>query len=239
MEHLVESVQFTDRLVKQREIKQESDQLAYGHLAVHHLVAAEPQHQAGTARRNKTHRRVVECPGAHDGECALTHRLGAVGEAFVLVPFTVECLDLTDTLKVVHEQRIHGARGLALLAVARVRGESVTHRSDGEQRDRDHRHASKERVGGKQNRQDAEDADNGDGALLCAVDEQSLDGIHILDYPRHQVARGALVIVAHRESLQSAIHVAPHVEHHVLLKVVVHLDADAVEKIAKKKRTQQ
>ena len=238
LEHLVEPVQFADRLIKQREIKQERHQLTDGHFVIHHLAAADPQHKAGAARGDETHRRVVERPGAHDGERALAHRLGAVGEALVFVLFAAERLDLTDTLQVVHQQRIHGARGLALLAVAPVRGERVTHCADGEQRDRDHCHAGKYRVGGEQNRQHAEDADDGDGALLGAVDEQPLDGVDVLDHARHQVARGALVIVAHRQPLQSAVHVAPHVEHHVLLEVIVHLDADAVEEISKKKRPQ-
>ena len=149
LEHLIEPVQLSDGLIKQREIKQERHQFTDRHFVIHHLAAADPQHEAGAARGDETHRRIVECPGAHDGERALAHCLGAVGESFVLVSFAAERFDLADALQVVHEQRVHCARGLALLAVAPVRGEGVTHRADGEQRDRDHRHACKQRVGGK------------------------------------------------------------------------------------------
>ena len=35
-----------------------------------------------------------------------------------------------------------------------------------------------------------------------------------------------------RQALESGIHLAAHVEHHVLLEVIVHLNPDAVEKVA-------
>ena len=57
-----------------------------------------------------------------------------VREPRVLVRFAAEGFDLADALEIVHEQRVHGAGGLALHAVAAVGGERVPERAAGEQR---------------------------------------------------------------------------------------------------------
>ena len=57
LKHLVQPVQLADRLVKQREIKQEANQLPDRHLLWlrEHLTAADPQHQTSAKCSYKAH----------------------------------------------------------------------------------------------------------------------------------------------------------------------------------------
>ena len=66
LEHLIQAMQARHRLVKEHQIKQEPNQLAGGHSAGHHGLAAEPQHQHGAERGKEAHGRIVIGPGAHD-----------------------------------------------------------------------------------------------------------------------------------------------------------------------------
>ena len=143
-----------------------------------------------------------------------------------------EGLDFAHALQVVHQKGVHGTGGLALFPVTLMGSQRVPHRAKGEQGYRNHRHTSQDWVGGKQDGQHSENADYRDRALLGAVDQQSLNRVHILDDAGHEIARSAFVIVARRQALQAGVYLAAHVEHHVLLEVIVHLNPDAVEKVA-------
>ena len=161
--------------------------------------------------------------------------LGAIGEAGILMVLPAVGFDLANTLKVIHEQRVHGAGSLALATVAAVGSERIPQRAHGQQRQRRKRHRGQKGIGVKQDAADAENAQDSHGALLGAVDEEALDIVDILHHARHEVARGAFVEVIHRQSLKLGKHVAAHVEHDILLEVVIDADAQAVEQIAQEK----
>ena len=150
-----------------------------------------------------------------------------------------ERLDLADALQIVHEQGVHGAGGFALDAVAAMRGQRVPQRADGQDGKRNHGHGGQQRIRPKENGRHADDAQQGYGPLLHSVDQDALDGVHVLNHARHQIAGGALVEIVHRQPLQPRINVAPHVKNHLLLELVVDADAQAVEHVAQQKRAQQ
>ena len=160
-------------------------------------------------------------------------------EPVVLVRLALEGFDLADALQIIHQQRIHGAGGLALDPVAAMGGEGVPYGAQSQEGQGDSRHRGEGRVGGEHDRRYTNDAQQGDAALLGPVDEHALDGIDVLDHPRHQVPRGALVEVVCRQPLQSRIDIAAHVVNDVLLEAVVDADAQAVEKVAQQEGAQQ
>mgnify|MGYP000719389897 CR=1 FL=1 len=73
--------------------------------------------------------------------------------------------------------------------------------------------------------------EDGDGALLGAVNQHTLDIVDILNDPCHEVTRGALIEVVDGEPLEFAKDIAAHVVDHVLLKVIIDADAQAIEHI--------
>ena len=185
LQHLVEAMQSGDRIVKEHEIKKKSDKLAGGDFFAHNGQAAEPQHANGAHRGEKTHDRVVICPGAHDPQGALAQILGTVGKTDVLMVLPAVCLDLADALEVIHQQGIHGAGGLALFAVATMGGKGVPERANGEQRNGRQGDGGKEGVSDEQDCSDAADGEDGDGTLLGTVNQHALDVIDILNDSRH------------------------------------------------------
>ncbi len=227
------------RLVEEGEVEEELHQLAHGHLVGEHLGATEPEHQAGAERRGEGHGGRVDGPGAHDGERAFAEVFRAGSEAGVLVALAAEGLDLTDALEVVHEQGVHRARGLALDAVAMVGGEGIPECATDQEGQGDERDTGQHGVGAEENRQHADNAQDGDGALLGAVNEQALHGVHVLDDAGHEVARGALVEPADGEALQAGIDVAAEIEDDLLLQLVVEADAEAGEEFPQEKGTDE
>ncbi len=224
------------RLIKKHEIKKKSNQFTGGHIFTHDGQAANPEHRHNAQRGEEAHGRIVIGPRAHDAQRALPHRLGAVGEAVILMGLPTEGLDLADALQVVHQQRIHRAGRLTLAAVAAVGGERVPQRADGQQRQRCQCHGGEGYVGREENDADTDDGQHRHDALLGAVDEHALDAVDVLNDARHQVAGGAFVEISQRQPLQPAKDIAAHVVNNVLLEVIVDADAEAVEQVAQKKR---
>ena len=99
--------------------------------------------------------------------------------------------------------------------------------------DRNQRHPSQPCIGGKQNRQDTDDAQDRHGALLCAVDQDPLHGI---DISTTRVIRSPKTADRnmHGQPLEARIDLAAHVENDVLLETVVDANADIVEEVAGK-----
>ena len=232
LEHLIQAMQARHRLVKEHQIKQEPNQLAGGHSAGHHGLAAEPQHQHGAERGKEAHGRIVIGPGAHDAEVSLAQTLGTAGKARVLVILPTVGLDLSDALEVVHQQRVHGAGSLALFAVSAMGGERVPQRAGGQKRQGRESYRGQGGIGVKENAADTADAENGHSALLGAIDQHALDVVDVLHYAGHQVAAGAFIKITHRQPLQLGEHIASHVVDDVLLKMIVDADAQAVEQVA-------
>ena len=77
------------------------------------------------------------------------------------------------------------------------------------------------------------------GALLNAIDEDALHGIHVLNHPGHQIPRSPLVEIADGEALQAGINVPAHVENDVLFEGVVDANAEAIEKVPEEKGSHQ
>ena len=185
LEHLIQAMQARHRLVKEHQIKQEPNQLAGGHSAGHHGLAAEPQHQHGAERGKEAHGRIVIGPGAHDAEVSLTQTLGTAGKARVLVILPTVGLDLSDALEVVHQQRVHGAGSLALFAVSAMGGKRVPQRAGCQKRQRRESHRGQGGISVKQNAADAANAENGHSALLGAIDEHAFDIIDVFHHAGH------------------------------------------------------
>ncbi len=99
----------SDWLIKEHEIKQESDQFAGRHFASHHRVAAKPQYQDHAKCRKKTHGWIVIGPRAHNTEVSPPQILRSPGKAFVFMSLPTVSFDLTDTLQVIHEDCIQCA----------------------------------------------------------------------------------------------------------------------------------
>ena len=135
-----------DGFVEEREVEEELHQLADGHLACEDLRAAEPEDEADAERGGEGHRGRVDGPRAHHGERALAEVFGAGTEAGVLVALATEGFDLADALKVVHEQGVHGAGGLALDSVALVGGERIPERAADEDGQWRERYAGEQRI---------------------------------------------------------------------------------------------
>ena len=77
---------------------------------------------------------------------------------------------------------------------------------------------------------------DGNGALLDAVDQYALDARHILNEAGHDVARRAVVEPCEREALDVCVEFAAEVENDALLEVVVEDDAKRVESVLCKER---
>ena len=87
--------------------------------------------------------------------------------------------------------------------------------------------------------QHTDDAKQGDGPLLGAVDQHAFDCVYVFQDARHQIAGCAVVEVVDRQALQPRINVPAQVVDHVLLESVVDADAQAVEQVTQKKRAEQ
>ena len=81
----------------------------------------------------------------------------------------------------------------------------------------------------------ADNPQHRDRALFDAVNQHALDGVDIVDHARHQVARGALVVILDRQPLEFVVQVPPQIENHPLLEAVVELEAQHVEQVAQEK----
>ena len=75
---------------------------------------------------------------------------------------------------------------------------------------------------------------DGNGALLDAVDQHALDARHIFDEAGHDVSRRAVVEPCQREALDVRVEFAAEVENDTLLEVVVEDDAKGVEAVLRK-----
>ena len=91
----------------------------------------------------------------------------------------------------------------------------------------------------KQHGGDDDDLQDGDHALLDAVDEHALDRGHVFEQPRRSVARRAVVEPAERQLLYVRVKVAAQIKNHPLLKRVVQHDAQRIEHIAQQKRARR
>src|SRR5947208_994238 len=76
---------------------------------------------------------------------------------------------------------------------------------------------------------------NGDNALLDPIDQHALHRVHVLDYSRHQVARGAIVEPAQRQQLNVRIQIAAQIENDFLLECVVENDPKRIVNVLNKK----
>ena len=201
--------------------------------------STDPQHQADPGGPDELHGRSVPGPGAHDDERAFAQVVGPVGKPRVLVGLAAEGLDLADALEVIHQQRVHGARCLALSAVTPMRRGGVPERARHQERHRGQGDQHEGRIVARHEHQSAGDAQESDRPLFGAVDEQALDIVDVLDHARHEVARGPLVEPVHGQALQPRVDRAAHVVDHVLFKPVVDSDAKAIESLAQEERPQK
>ena len=148
-------------------------------------------------------------------------------------------LDLAHALQVIHQERVHGAGGFALGAIAAVRGERVPQRSACENGQGDHRHGRQHRVRREHNDQHPKDAQHANTPLLCSVNQHALNGVDVLNHTRHQVARRALVEIVDRQALEARIDVPAHVVDDVLLEGIIDTDTEAVEQVPQKECAEQ
>ena len=239
LHHLVESVKFGDGFVKEGEEEDKTHELADGHGLGDDLPAADPKHERGAKGVGKGHRGRIQGPSFHDAEGALFQSLGAGGKTAVFVFVTAEGFDLSDALQVVHQQGIHGGGGFPLFAIAAMGGERVSQDAADEKRKGDQGHHSQKRVLEQKNAKDTENAQDGNDALFCAVNEHSFDGVDVFNDAGHEVAGGASVEVADGKFLKASVHFDSHIVDNVLFKVVVDQDSEAVKRFPKEKGADQ
>ena len=75
-----------------------------------------------------------------------------------------------------------------------------------------------------------------DHALLDSVNQHALDRVHILNHPRHQIARGPIVEPTKRQQLNMRIQIAPQIEDYFLLERIVQHNPHRIESMLKQKR---
>ena len=77
-----------------------------------------------------------------------------------------------------------------------------------------------------------------DAPLLCSIDQNALDVVHVLDHSLHQIAGSERVEIIDRQSLQARKNITAQVVKHVLNELVVDAKAHALEPFAKEKRAE-
>ena len=164
------------------------DDLFQGHFAGQHLSASHPEDQHGAQSGGEAHRRRVGRPGQHDLERALAQVVGAPGKTQVFVRLAAEGLDLADALQIVHEQRIHGAGGEALGSIAAMRSGGVPESARGQQGQRNEGEPGQNGIAVDHEAQHAHDAEHRHCSLLGAVNEHTLDRVHVFQHTGHEVA---------------------------------------------------
>jgi hypothetical protein len=239
LQHLVQAVQPGNGLIEEAQVEEEPNHLAQGELAGQDLASAHPDHQDHSEGPGKGHRRGVNRPDAHNAEASLAQVVGPFGEALIFVDLAAEALDLADALQIVHEKSIHGAGGHALDAIAAVSGQGVPEGPPDQQGQGNEGHERKLRVGGEHDRRNPQDAEHRDAPLLRPVDQHPFHGIDIFQHAGHEVTRGTLVKIVHRQPLEPVINVAAHVIDYILLERIVEADAEGVKEVAKEERAKQ
>lgn len=236
LEHLIELVEASDGFVEEADQDEKCEQHAEFNDSLKNQMAAIPDHQKSAQRGEESHARAVNRPGAHDNEGGAPEGVAVRVEAEVFAFFCRVGFDLADSGDVVVEEGVEGGGSLALTAVAFAGGEGVSERSDGEKREGEECHAQETDIIEGHEDDDDEDLQNGDGALLDTVNEDTLHGHDIFDQAGHYIAGGAEVEPAEGEILDMGVEVAANVEDDFLLEVVVEDDAEAVEQFLEEKR---
>jgi len=129
------------------------------------------------------------------------------------------------------EEGIERRGRLARRPVAGPRGQRVGECPDHEEGERgEGRKGEFAAVVGHQGDDDP-DLEDGDGALLDSVDQDTLHIGHVLDEAGHDVAGRPVVEPGEGKPLDPPVEIAPEVEDHPLLEMVVEQDAQRVEQI--------
>ena len=242
LDDLVQTVEPRDRLVEEIEGDEKGDKhpcLGFERGLIrrfHHRPGPEGDNEGVAEIPAKLHRGIVDRPEPHDTQGRHADAVAGGVESDVLRLFAGEGLDLLDAVDVVVEERIHLARLGAEDAVAFRRGLRVGEGSRDEKGHRDHRDEGHFRIEVKQISAHDEHLQEGDEALLDAVDEDPLHRGDILRHTCHHISGAPVVEPPHREPLDLAIQIRADVKDHLLFERIVQDDAERIEEVGRKKR---
>ena len=175
---------------------------------------------------------IVGSPGSHDGKIAGPQFVGSLRKARVLVGFASEEFNLSDSLKIIHQECIEGAASLATNPVATGGSRGVGDRTADEQGNGSHSDAGEKRIVEKEEHCHPNESDDRNNTLFCAVDQEPFHGTNVLNDPGHQIARSAVIKPSGTKALEFRIKFAANIEDDILFKMIIEQDTKGVEEIA-------
>ena len=238
-QHLVERVEAVDRLVKQREKQQEFRKVANRQLALHHGRTTKAQHQHIAYHPQKRHARRVQRPPLHHSQRRDPQLVGKLIEPFMLRTLRSVGLDLSHARDVVVQQGIEIRCGISLIAITIPPLCRINPRAHRQQRHWQSRPCRNRRVEDEKKNPDAQNLQRRDQTLFDSIDEHALHVGHILDHPRHDVARAFSIKPNERQFLDLVVKVRADVENDLLFKGVVHENPQRVQSVLKQKPRQR
>ena len=144
---------------------------------------------------------MVKCPHARDDESGTSQLIALFAEATIFLGLAYKTFDLANAGEIVVQERIHSRSGAAVQPVSPVRSKRIPKRATGEERHWREREQGQFCAEVKHSRYYHHDLQYRHRAFLDAVDQDTLDRAHVLQNPRHQIASGAIIEPAQRQSL--------------------------------------
>ncbi len=144
---------------------------------------------------------MIKCPHPGDDEAGAPQLVTLLVETTIFLRLAYKTFDLTNAGEIVVQKRIHGRSGAAVQPVSPMRCERIPKRTACHERHRRERDQRQFCAEVKHARHHHRDLQYRHGTFLDAVNQDALDRADVLQNPRHQIAGGAIIEPAQRQSL--------------------------------------